>query len=67
MQINWKFLLLAFFTSAPALALSDVNFNHSNGLDLMAKYSAEYLDPMAVDELALLKENYERLKPSKRL
>ena len=65
MQINLKLLLLLLFVSPSVLGLSDVNFDHSNGLDLLKKYSAGYLDPNADKELSLLRANYERLKPSK--
>lgn len=59
------YFLLLLLNSTLVLAIKDVNFEHSNGLDLMHKYSAQYLDFEADEKLLLLKENYERLKPSK--
>lgn len=63
--INLTIFFIIIIFQSIALSFSDVNFNHSNGLDLMKKYSAKYLDPNAEKELNLLRENYERLKPSK--
>lgn len=65
MQINLRLFFTLLFINSPVLGFSDVDFNHSNGLDLMKKYSAKYLDHNAEKELDLLHENYERLKPSK--
>ncbi|MGB4192253.1 MAG: glycosyltransferase [Rickettsiales bacterium] len=59
------FFLLVFLTqSSFGTEISDVDFDHSNGLDLMKKYSAKYLDSNADAELELLKKNYKNLKPS---
>ena len=61
-----KFLLLySLLFSGSALAFSDVDFDHSSGLDLMRQYSAKYSEPDADLKLKQLKDNYERLKPSK--
>lgn len=64
MKFIFKFLWLSLFINAAAFGIDDVNFNHSNGLDLMKEYSANYLNPNASIELQLLKDNYKRLKPS---
>lgn len=65
MQFNFKILCLSLLVNAVAFGFEDVNFKHSNGLDLMREYSAHYLNPNASIELKLLRSNYERLKPSK--
>lgn len=53
------------FLYSYALAIQDVDFDHSSGLDLMRQYSAKYLDPDADFKIKQLRDNYERLKPSK--
>ena len=65
MQLNFKFLWLLLFSHAASFSIDDVDFDHSNGLDLMRKYSAHYLEPEADIKLELLRNNYEQLKPSK--
>ncbi len=57
--------LCLLFISISCLGFSDVDFDRSNGFDLMNKYSAHYKEPDADAKIKLLKENYERLKPSK--
>ncbi len=57
--------LCLLFTGISAFGFGDVDFDRSNGLDLMAKYLAHYKDPNADKRIKLLRENYERLKPSK--
>ena len=53
------------FASASAFSFEDVDFDRSNGFDLMHKYSVRYKETDADIKIKLLKENYERLKPSK--
>lgn len=65
MLFNTRIFILFLIICSQALAMIDVNFDHSNGLDLLKGYSAKYIDPDAPKELNLLRENYERLKPSK--
>ncbi len=65
MRFNFKILCLSLFINVSAFGFDDVNFSHSNGFDLMREYSAQYLNPNANIELNLLRNNYERLKPSK--
>ncbi len=65
MNLNLKILWLFLFANAMAFGFEDVDFDHSNGLDLMRKYSARYLEAEAEIKLQLLRNNYERLRPSK--
>lgn len=65
MQFNFIILWLSLFVHAVAFGFDDVNFDRSNGLNLMKEYSAHYLNPNASIELKLLRSNYERIKPSK--
>jgi len=59
------FTLIAIWFCGQALGFEDVDFDHSSGLDLMEQYSAKYADPNASIKIQILKDNYERLKPSK--
>jgi len=63
--LHFKLFFFILIFHSIAFSFSDVDFEHSNGLDLLKKYSAKYLDPESDKELELLKENYEKLKPSK--
>ena len=65
MRIYIKFIILSlcFFCNI-SLAIEDVDFDHSSGLDLMRQYSAKYSDPDADFKIKQLRDNYERLKPS---
>jgi mannosyltransferase OCH1-like enzyme len=67
MKINYKLVLSFLLVSFSVSALEDVNFDQSSGLDLMEKYSIEFDEPIeSVNlKLKLLRENYERNKPSK--
>lgn len=70
MKINMKIysrlvVTLSLLYSALASGIVDVDFDHSSGLDLMHQYSAKYSEPEAEAKLKLLRDNYERLKPSK--
>ncbi len=63
---NYKLLIILFsFFSTSALGFGDVDFDHSSGLDLMQQYSAKYAEPDANFKLKQLRDNYEKLKPSK--
>ena len=65
MKSSYRLILPLLFISCDVWAMKDVDFDHSNGLDLMRQYSAKYVEADADQKLNLLKENYERLKPSK--
>ena len=66
MRIYIKCIILSLCVfSKVAFAIEDVDFDHSSGLDLMRQYSAKYLDPDADFKIKQLRDNYERLKPSK--
>ncbi len=65
MKLAGGLLLINLFFSVSSVAFSDVDFEHSSGLDLMKQYSAKYAEPNADVKIKLLKDNYERLKPSK--
>jgi len=65
MNIYYRLFLTILLFSFKAGALIDVDFDHSNGLDLMKKYSAQYEEPDSQKKLSMLRKNYERLKPSK--
>jgi hypothetical protein len=60
----WLIIWLLFINSL-AWCFEDVDFDHSSGIDLMQQYSAKYAEPNAENKLKLLRDNYERLKPSK--
>ena len=64
-KFYYQFIFFLFLSSVPALGFEDVDFDHSSGLDLMDQYSAKYAEPDADLKLTQLRENYERLKPSK--
>ncbi len=63
MKLHYKLVFCALFISISALGFGDVDFDRSNGFDLMDKYSARYLEADADIKINLLKENYARLKP----
>ena len=65
MKLGYKIVFFILFSSISAWGFSDVDFDHSNGLDLMNKYSAKYLEADAEAKINLLRENYARLEPSK--
>jgi mannosyltransferase OCH1-like enzyme len=65
MRAHLKIFALFLFASLTAVSFEDVDFDHSNGLDLLKKYSAKYLAPESDEQLELLRNNYEQLKPSK--
>lgn len=60
-----KIIITILLLSSPVFAFSDVDFDKSSGLDLMNEYGAKYAEKDAIEKLKLLKENYEKLKPSK--
>lgn len=64
-KINRVFFYLSIFFVKLAFAFEDVNFDHSNGFDRMKEFSISYQDPEAEEKIELLRQNYERLKPSK--
>ena len=51
--------------SATVFGFSDVDFDHSNGFDRMREYSVKYVDPDAEQFVEVLRDNYNKLKPSK--
>ncbi len=65
MKLHYKLLFCMLFTSIAAWGFGDVDFDRSNGFDLMHKYSAKYLEADADAKINLLRENYARLEPSK--
>ena len=66
MKVYFKSIILSLYLICNiSFAVEDVDFDHSSGLDLMRQYSAKYLDPDADFKIKQLKDNYDRLKPSK--
>ena len=65
MTIYTRIIIISLFLNANAWGFGDVNFDHSSGLDLMQQYSAKYAEPDSEKKLKQLRDNYERLKPSK--
>lgn len=64
---NNKLILLLLVFSMPLCAFDDVDFDHSNGFDLMKEFSIEYIEPSSDLKIKLLRENYKKLKPSNAL
>lgn len=64
-SIYKAFLCGSLLLSSIVYGFEDVDFDKSNGFDLMNQYSARYQESGADLKLELLRKNYEKLKPSK--
>ncbi len=55
----YRFLILLLLISIPALGVEDADFDESNGLDIMQKYSISFAEPIESSsfKLKLLREN----------
>ncbi len=63
-SFGFGFIISLLFAMS-AFGFSDVDFDHSNGFDRMKQYSLKYTDKAAEKQVELLRQNYEKLRPSK--